>query len=129
MASTKGRLEARVKKDYPYKFVRAFSGYDYTDKVWSPVPKGAEEEAKNHPHLDTRAMQSEPKDEAVRQERPKMPPIGGAGHENVRIAQQSNVAESEMVDQDDAGEGGDSENIGDGEESESASKSRKGKNK
>lgn len=44
---------ARVKQDYLAGSVTAFSGHEYVRSEWREVPAGFEEQAKNHPLLDT----------------------------------------------------------------------------
>lgn len=44
---------ARVKQDYAAGPVIAFSGHEYVRSEWRAVPAGFEEQAKNHPLLDT----------------------------------------------------------------------------
>jgi hypothetical protein len=44
---------ARVKQDYAAGPVIAFSGREYVRGEWREVPAGFEEQAKNHPLLDT----------------------------------------------------------------------------
>jgi len=44
---------ARVKQDYAAGPVMAFSGREYVRSEWREVPAGFEDQAKNHPLLDT----------------------------------------------------------------------------
>ena len=44
---------ARVKQDYAAGPVTAFSGLEYVRSEWRDVPAGFEEQAKNHPLLET----------------------------------------------------------------------------
>lgn len=48
------KLEARVKQEYRLGAVTAFSGYEYIQSEWRPVPAGYEEQAKAHDLLDVR---------------------------------------------------------------------------
>jgi hypothetical protein len=47
-------LEATVKKSHSLPQVLAFSRHEYVKDEWRDVPEGCEDEAKNHPFLDTR---------------------------------------------------------------------------
>ena len=50
---------ARVKQDYLAGPVTAFSGREYVRSEWREVPAGFEEQAKNHPLLDTQPSMKE----------------------------------------------------------------------
>lgn len=50
---------ARVKQDYLAGPVTAFSGHEYVRSEWREVPAGFEEQAKNHPLLDTQPSMKE----------------------------------------------------------------------
>lgn len=45
---------ARVKQEYRWKTVNAFTGHEYVKYEWRNVPAGMEEQAKNHPDLDVK---------------------------------------------------------------------------
>lgn len=46
-------MYARVKLDSRTISVTAFGGHHYNRTQWQPVPAGSEDEALNHPNLDT----------------------------------------------------------------------------
>jgi len=52
-------LEARVKESYKLGAVTAFSGNEYTQNEWRPVPVEAEDQAIVHPYLDVREVGTE----------------------------------------------------------------------
>lgn len=58
-AAKKSGLEARVKSNYAYGNVIAFSGLEYTKKEWRQVPPGFENQAIVHPLLDVRNAETE----------------------------------------------------------------------
>jgi hypothetical protein len=62
---------ARVKQDYLAGAVTAFSGREYIRSEWREVPAGFEEQAKNHPLLETQLSL-----EDIRAESPRMPGLG-----------------------------------------------------
>ena len=62
---------ARVKQDYAAGPVMAFSGREYVRSEWREVPPGFEEQAKNHPLLETQPSLKE-----VRAENSSMPGLG-----------------------------------------------------
>lgn len=45
-------MKARVKPDYRYAVVTAFTGHEYIKAEWRDVPAGKECEALRHPHLE-----------------------------------------------------------------------------
>lgn len=47
-------VEARVKQDWQFDTVIAFSGHEYVKSEWRPVPLGSEKEAQAHPYLEWR---------------------------------------------------------------------------
>jgi hypothetical protein len=114
--ATKGkRLEARVRKDSELSMIRAFSGRDYNKLSWALVPAGAEDEAKRHPYLEVREFKGELKEEVILNERPQMPPVGGAGSDQFQHAGNTNPlgevdedadADAEVAQDEDSGESG-----------------------
>lgn len=49
-------MQAKVKKDYRYPAVTAFSGLEFVKFEWRAVPAFAEDEAKRHPALETQEL-------------------------------------------------------------------------
>ena len=47
-------MEARVKEDYRWNRLLAFSGHEFIKSEWRKVPTGLEKEAQAHPFLDVR---------------------------------------------------------------------------
>jgi hypothetical protein len=62
---------ARVKQDYLAGPVIAFSGREYVRSEWREVPAGFEDQAQNHPLLET-----QPSFEEIRAESPMAPGLG-----------------------------------------------------
>ena len=62
---------ARVKQDYAAGPVMAFSGREYVRSEWREVPPGFEEQAKNHPLLETQPSLKE-----IRAENSSKPGLG-----------------------------------------------------
>jgi len=52
-------LQAKVKEDYKFPTVRAFTGREYVKDYWRDVPLGVDDEAKRHPYLEIREMETE----------------------------------------------------------------------
>lgn len=50
------KLEARAKQEYRFGAVTAFSGHEYIQSEWRPVPAGYEEQARVHDLLEVREI-------------------------------------------------------------------------
>ncbi len=80
---------ARVKQDYLAGSVIAFSGREYIRREWRAVPAGFEEQAKDHPLLDTQSSLDE-----VRAGSSKLPGLGKpAAEETPETAVSTETAE------------------------------------
>lgn len=66
-------MQAKVKDNFRWKTVVAFSGHEYIKGEWRPVPPGLEEKAKEHPFLDVREAVPAPAEKPVKVHEPAEP--------------------------------------------------------
>jgi len=87
---------ARVKQDFRWKTVVAFSGFEYTKTEWRKVPAGLEEQAKGNPFLELKdgddGASAEVREKLVSKE---LPPSGGSSRAE-HVAKAKPTAEAKL---------------------------------
>ena len=84
---------ARVKQNYAAGPVTAFSGHEYVRNEWREVPAGFEEQAKNHPLLDT-----QPSPDEIRAHGPTAPGLAEPAAEEKAAAVTVETAEPQAAE-------------------------------